>query len=100
MQEFGTDLCPQPVEDGTYVLASIVVPTTDFPRINIEDTGKFVGAVLVDTDAFNGEAIAASNEVSDVGRDCASPPQGVGQDRCLQADLYGRIPTFLSSNCS
>lgn len=63
MQEFSTDLIPQPVGDGTYVLANIVVPTTDFPLINIKDTGKFVGAALADPDAFHGKAISASNEV-------------------------------------
>ncbi|GJJ69873.1 NAD(P)H dehydrogenase (quinone) [Entomortierella parvispora] len=63
MQNFANHTGPKPAGDGTYFLASIAVPTAEFPLINIQDTGKWVGAILANPDAFEGKFVPAASEV-------------------------------------
>src|SRR5206468_3067781 len=45
MQNFRTIMAPQPAGDGTYALSNIMTPQTEIPLIDIEEAGKYVGAV-------------------------------------------------------
>ena len=66
MQNFGDAMAPRPLDGdgddaGTYGLFSFVQPDTKFPLIDVEaDTGKFVGAILADPDAFEGKVLSAA----------------------------------------
>lgn len=63
MQNFNTIMKPHPVGDGTYALTSIVAPHTQMPLIVIEETGKYVGAILANPDAFEGKIIAGASQL-------------------------------------
>jgi uncharacterized protein YbjT (DUF2867 family) len=62
MQNFTTHLKPRPSHkgDGTYVVASILNPTTYVPFIDITDTGKWTGAILADPEKYEGKFFAAA----------------------------------------
>ncbi|MCJ1377824.1 hypothetical protein MMC17_000920 [Xylographa soralifera] len=52
---------PQEASDGTWVLARHVSPKTQFPLIDaVGDTGKFVGAILAETDRYEGNTFCAA----------------------------------------
>ena len=62
MQNFTSHLVPRPspAGDGTYVMASIINPTTEMPLIDITDTGKWTGAILADPEKYEGKFFAAA----------------------------------------
>lgn len=62
MQNFNTVMKPHPVGDGAYVLANIVSPHTQLPLVAIEETGKYVGAILASPDAFEGKILAGATK--------------------------------------
>ncbi|KAG0238264.1 hypothetical protein BGW42_006544 [Actinomortierella wolfii] len=53
----------EPKGDGSYVLGHIFTPQTQFPLIDIDDTGAFVAAALADPVKFEGKVMAAAAEV-------------------------------------
>lgn len=63
MQNFNTIMKPHSVGDGTYVLANIVSPHTQLPLVVIEETGKYVGAILASPDAFEAKILAGATKL-------------------------------------
>ncbi|KAJ5805264.1 hypothetical protein N7474_011151 [Penicillium riverlandense] len=63
MQNFSTIMKPHPVGDGTYALSNIIAPTAKLPLINIEETGKYVAAILANPDSFEGKVIAGATRL-------------------------------------
>ena len=64
MQNFESNMAPQPIGDGSYAIFNYVTPETLMPLIEISaDTGKWVGAVLAEPDKYNGKFIAASTRL-------------------------------------
>ncbi|KAG0238007.1 hypothetical protein BGW41_008272 [Actinomortierella wolfii] len=63
MQNYHTFLAPKPKGDGSYVLGHIFTPQTQFPLIDIDDTGAFVAAALADPVKFEGKVMTAAAEV-------------------------------------
>ena len=55
---------PQPTGDGSYAIFSIQAPEAVFPFVYAGESGKYVGAILADPDAFNGKFVAASSELN------------------------------------
>jgi uncharacterized protein YbjT (DUF2867 family) len=64
MQNFSGMMAPRPAGDGTYAIANIHNGDAKFPWLDVvSDTGKFVGAVLVEPEKYEGKFIAASSEI-------------------------------------
>jgi uncharacterized protein YbjT (DUF2867 family) len=72
MQNFTTHLVPRPSHtgDGTYVVASIVNPTTEIPFIDITDTGKWTGAILAEPEKYAGKFFAAAEDLYTLPQAC------------------------------
>jgi uncharacterized protein YbjT (DUF2867 family) len=72
MQNFTTHLVPRPSHtgDGTYIVASIVNSTTEIPFIDIEDTGKWTGAILTEPDKYAGKFFAAAEDLYTLPQAC------------------------------
>ncbi|TVY37185.1 NmrA-like family domain-containing protein [Lachnellula subtilissima] len=71
MQNFHGALAPQPVEDGTFVIASSASKETQFSLLDpVADSGKYVGAILASPEMFEGivysldEIVALMSKVS------------------------------------
>ncbi|KAG0300876.1 hypothetical protein BGZ98_008800, partial [Dissophora globulifera] len=61
MQNYIAKMSPQPAGDGTYSLVGIVSSTAQFPLIDVvEDTGKYVGAILAEPDKYEGKVFSAA----------------------------------------
>ncbi|CAI7572952.1 unnamed protein product [Penicillium glandicola] len=63
MQNFSTNMKPHPVGDGSYALANIISPQAKLPLIDIEETGKYVAAILASPDEFEGKVLAAATRL-------------------------------------
>ncbi|KAH8698771.1 hypothetical protein BGW36DRAFT_376713 [Talaromyces proteolyticus] len=64
MQNFINILVPQPVGDGSFVLVNVTTPQTQFPLIDIvEDTGKFIGSILMEPARFEGKTVRAAERL-------------------------------------
>lgn len=63
MQNFSTNMKPHPVGNGTYALANIIAPTAKLPLINIEETGKYVAAILANPDEFEGKVLVGATKL-------------------------------------
>lgn len=64
MQNFQHMMAPRPVGDGTYAITGIVTPETELPLIDIvDDTGKYVGAILADLDKYEGTILSAATKL-------------------------------------
>jgi uncharacterized protein YbjT (DUF2867 family) len=61
MQNFSSNMKPRPAGDGTYVLANFVSPQTKLPCIDtVDDTGKYIGAILASPEKYEGKVLSAS----------------------------------------
>ena len=60
MQNFLHSLRPRPVGDGSFAISNVVNPNTRVPLLDIRDTGKYVGEMLINPNAFVGKDIDAS----------------------------------------
>lgn len=61
MQNFQSIMAPRKLDDGTYAIARHVSPKTQLPLIDtVDDTGKFVGAILAAPDKYQGKAMCAA----------------------------------------
>ena len=61
MQNFHHFMGPRPTGDGTYAIAHFLKPETQFPLIDIvDDTGKYVGAILAEPDKYEGKVFSSS----------------------------------------
>jgi len=60
MQNFSTMEAPQPVGNGTYMMANIMTPESVVPLIDIHETGHWVGAILAEPDKYAGKVFAAA----------------------------------------
>ncbi|KAF9171040.1 hypothetical protein BGX21_007193, partial [Mortierella sp. AD011] len=60
MQNFAHAMAPHPVGDGTYAISNVVTPQTKFPFIDINDTGKYVGAILAEPEKYEGTIFSAA----------------------------------------
>jgi uncharacterized protein YbjT (DUF2867 family) len=57
-------LAPQPAGDGTYILPRHISGKTEFPLVAaVEDTGKFVGAILAKPEKFEGKTFCAATKI-------------------------------------
>ena len=64
MQNFQRIMAPHPSDNGTFVLARLVSPTTQLPLIDTAgDTGKYVGAILADPDKYEGKVFCSASAV-------------------------------------
>ena len=64
MQNFSHLMAPRPAGDGTYAIANFVTPETQLPLIDtVDDTGKYVGAILADPERYEGKVLAASTRL-------------------------------------
>ncbi|KAG0376432.1 hypothetical protein BGX24_007758 [Mortierella sp. AD032] len=64
MQNYLGMSVPHPVGDGTYAFSNVVSPQTLFPLIDIlDDTGKFVGAILAEPDKYEGKVFSAATKL-------------------------------------
>ena len=75
MQNFHTQtfLKPREAHDGTWMMVRNVPPNSQVPLLDVvEDTGKFVGAILADPDKYEGKTFCAATtlysleEVADI----------------------------------
>lgn len=64
MQNFSSIMKPHPAGDGTYVLANVLAPDSAIPVIDIEETGKYVGAILAKPDELEGKVVAGATGLS------------------------------------
>lgn len=61
MQNFPTFLTPHAAGDNTYAIAHFVSPDTQLPLIEVvEDTGKYVSAILAEPDKYEGKVLSAA----------------------------------------
>ena len=64
MQNFAHFMGPRPAGDGTYAIANFVKPETQLPLIEIvDDTGKYVGAILAQPEKYEGKVFSASTRL-------------------------------------
>ena len=64
MQNFGHFMGPRPAGDGTYAIANFVTPETQLPLIDtVDDTGKYVGAILAEPDKYEGKVLSAATKL-------------------------------------
>ena len=64
MQNFTHFMAPRPTGDGTYAIANFVKPETQLPLVDIvDDTGKYVGAVLAEPDKYEGKVFSAATKL-------------------------------------
>ena len=64
MQNFGHLMAPRPAGDGTYAIAHFVKPETQLPLIDtVDDTGKYVGAILAEPDKYEGKVLSAATRL-------------------------------------
>lgn len=64
MQNFTHFMAPRPAGDGTYAIANFVTPETQLPLIDIvDDSGKYVGAILAEPDKYQGKVFSASTRL-------------------------------------
>ena len=64
MQNFGHFMGPRPAGDGTYAIANFVKPETQLPLIDtVDDTGKYVGAILAEPDRYEGKVFSAATRL-------------------------------------
>ncbi|KAH8822052.1 hypothetical protein F5884DRAFT_717404 [Xylogone sp. PMI_703] len=64
MQNFLGPFRPQPDGQGGFALIQFVKPETEMPLLDVvNDTGKFVGAMLENPDAYDGKYVAAAGGV-------------------------------------
>ena len=68
MQNFGHFMGPRPAGDGTYAIANFVTPETQLPLIDtVDDTGKYVGAILAEPDKYEGKVLSAATKLYSYG---------------------------------
>jgi len=62
MQNFFTNQMPRPsyTNDGSFMLANLLAPTTKVPLIDITNTGAWVAAILAEPEKYEGKVLAAS----------------------------------------
>ena len=64
MQNFSHMMAPRPAGDGTYAIANFVTPETQLPLIDtVDDSGKYVGAILAEPDKYEGKVFSASTRL-------------------------------------
>lgn len=64
MQNFNHFMGPRPTGDGTYAIAHFVKPETQLPLIDtVDDSGKFVGAILAEPDKYEGKVFSAATRL-------------------------------------
>lgn len=64
MQNFNHFMTPRPSGDGTYAIANFVTPETQLPLIDtVDDTGKYVGAILAEPQKYEGKVFSASTRL-------------------------------------
>lgn len=64
MQNFNHFMGPRPAGDGTYAIAHFVKPETQLPLIDtVDDSGKFVGAILAEPDKYEGKVFSAATRL-------------------------------------
>ena len=64
MQNFSHMMAPRPAGDGTYAIANFIKPETQLPLIDIvDDTGKYVGAILAEPDKYEGKVFSAATRL-------------------------------------
>ena len=64
MQNFAHFMGPRPAGDGTFAIANFVTPETKLPLIDtVDDTGKYVGAILADPDKYEGKVLSAATRL-------------------------------------
>ncbi|KAF2094147.1 NmrA family transcriptional regulator [Rhizodiscina lignyota] len=54
---------PSPSGDGSYAVSCIYPESTEVPLIDIDDTGKFIGAILADPDKYEGKVLSAADKL-------------------------------------
>ncbi|KAI1316855.1 hypothetical protein EDD11_009433 [Mortierella claussenii] len=64
MQNYLDMSAPYPVGDGTYAFSNVVSPQAPFPLIDVlDDTGKYVGAILAEPDKYKGKVFSAATKL-------------------------------------
>ena len=63
MQNYQSQLAPKPLGDGTYGIFGRFKPDTELPIIDINDTGKFIGAILENPEKFSEQFVASAEGV-------------------------------------
>lgn len=64
MQNFSDIMAPRPAGDDTFAIANFVKPETQLPLIDIvDDTGKYVGAILAEPDKYEGKVFSAATRL-------------------------------------
>ena len=64
MQNFSHFMGPRPAGDGTYAIANFVKPETQLPLIDtVDDTGKYVGAILNEPEKYEGQVFSAATRL-------------------------------------
>ena len=62
MQNFMRMMAPRPAGDGTYAISNFHSGDAKFPFLDVAgDSGKFVGAILANPDAFVGKTLSAAD---------------------------------------
>ena len=62
MQNFHQFMGPRPLGDGTYAITNFVSPNTQLPLIDtVDDTGKYVGAILAAPEEYEGKVLSAAS---------------------------------------
>lgn len=61
LQNFVRSLAPKQSDGGAYTLDNVMKPSTKVPFFDVDDTGKFVGALLANPDKFERKIIHGSS---------------------------------------
>ncbi|KAF2720665.1 HSCARG dehydrogenase [Polychaeton citri CBS 116435] len=73
-------LAPQKASDGTWVVARHNSPKSRMPMIDaVEDTGKFIGAILAEPDKFEGKTFCAATALYSMEETVAALSKATGK---------------------
>ncbi|KAJ6111349.1 hypothetical protein N7523_007410 [Penicillium sp. IBT 18751x] len=64
MQIFQDMMAPVPINDGTYIISSVVTPETKLPMLDAaEYTGKFIAAILAEPETYRNQTVPAATKL-------------------------------------
>ncbi|KAK9418973.1 putative NmrA-like domain-containing protein [Seiridium unicorne] len=100
MQDLHEGLAPRPMGDGTYAIVNCFALHTQFPFVDAHDTGKWVGAVLLEPQRFISKSVAAGTRIYCMEDTVNILTEVLGQvvkyQEVTEAEVRGFIPDTLA----
>ncbi|KAK5046085.1 hypothetical protein LTR84_008542 [Exophiala bonariae] len=100
MQNFQHMMAPRSQDGGkTYAIAGVMDPQTRMPLIDTAgDTGKYVGAILADLDAYEGKVLSAATEWLSMSEIAEKVGRAIGKNVAYQQLPVEVYKSFLPEN--